>query len=533
MFRSFMLKSCAKAVLFLFCCLLIVMGLSALLTPSFEPQRTTIRGMYEQPRGSVEVVALGGSTLLDGFSPMRLYDKHGISSYNCCSFNQSPLISYWLLKEMLRLQGDSISLVVFDATALARETKKLSMSSYAERVSNQMPLSPVKIGFTRDMARELSGATWLEYLVPVLRFHSRWPSLNEDDFESLTTKTYSTFGHGQRTQAASNLTNGTAGKYTDSKNQAITAEYSFSKKKLAAVWNKKSLEYFDKIIDLCRENDIDILMMKTAWSKWGDKEHDSISLLAKRRDIPFVDLSEPDIWKSCGMSYDTDYKDEKHPNVLGSLKISDWLGDYLEEHYDLRDVREDAISSRMNEDLARFNSTVENAQLPLTRNLNDYLTLLDNQGLDIFISVKGEAADSLDDNTRKQMEDLGFTELSKLGSQSSYVGVRNNGEVVLEVLQQDGEAVTAKGSYHSGKVVFCPGHSTAAANEKHALVMTSTGADNGSSAEISIKGKNQSENKQGLNIVVCDHETGDILDTAAFDTHVGLNRVTDLPKKAD
>ena len=54
---------------------------------------------YSIPENSIDVVFVGSSHSFCCFSPVELYDRYGISSYNFSSSNQSMLASYLWAKE--------------------------------------------------------------------------------------------------------------------------------------------------------------------------------------------------------------------------------------------------------------------------------------------------------------------------------------------------------------------------------------------------------------------------------------------------
>ena len=61
-----------RAVVFGVLVFAMVVVLSIVLTPSgarFGDAKDTIRGLYDQPKGTVQVVAVGASTMRWGFSP--------------------------------------------------------------------------------------------------------------------------------------------------------------------------------------------------------------------------------------------------------------------------------------------------------------------------------------------------------------------------------------------------------------------------------------------------------------------------------
>lgn len=89
--------------------------LLSLLTPVFVPKYgdtfgTTVvmDGFYELEDNSIDVLFLGSSQIMTAISPVQIYEKTGISSYNLGTEQQNMVLSYYLLKEALRFQTPQI-----------------------------------------------------------------------------------------------------------------------------------------------------------------------------------------------------------------------------------------------------------------------------------------------------------------------------------------------------------------------------------------------------------------------------------------
>lgn len=520
-----MVAKVIKPIVFFVLAGAMVVALSNLVTPSFEPQRSTIRGIYKVPQDSVQVVALGASTILDAFSPVELYEKYGISSYNCGAYNESVLTSRYLLDEMMRLHGDSLSVVVLDVTPLVAAEAEVHESQQSERVGVFMEPSRVKLDFANKMTDTYEGVNLLEQMVPLLKFHGRWNELKIDDFRDLLGLTYKVnYSHGQNIIYRANAIDGDLGKYTTEQNVGITESIDYGEDELRELWDQEMVSYLDEMLALCDEWNLDLLLIKTPRMQWDDKQHDSASLLAEERGVPFVDLTLPEIWSECGLSYDLDYMDSKHTNVLGSKKISDWLGRYLCDNYDLDDVR-NADVDPFEGDLEEFHTAVESAMFPQSDNLSDYLDLLGGSTHDTFITVKGEAAEGLTDEVRSKMQSCGLRRLSKLQSGQSYVGIIHCGQVLVEKVESDGKELDLVGSYDGNDIILARSNMQENAQLDNMLELISAGKGDGSPSQIVVLGKNRALGKQGLNFVVYDNKRGGLIDASAFASQGDMKRV--------
>ena len=101
------IKFALKSMIFVLL-LSIILGITTyILIPKFYynndwPTSSTFLGFYELEENTVDVVFLGSSHSVSGFSPQYLYNEYGIRSYNLSCEQQNLITSYYWLKECLK-----------------------------------------------------------------------------------------------------------------------------------------------------------------------------------------------------------------------------------------------------------------------------------------------------------------------------------------------------------------------------------------------------------------------------------------------
>lgn len=95
--KHFGIRVIIKVSLFLafFCVLFLAMN--ALFQPLWKEWNNyeTIEGFYQEPENTVETIFLGPSTVVNGISPMELYQDYGFCTYNLGMEQQPVLASYY------------------------------------------------------------------------------------------------------------------------------------------------------------------------------------------------------------------------------------------------------------------------------------------------------------------------------------------------------------------------------------------------------------------------------------------------------
>lgn len=127
-----------------------------------------------------------------------------------------------------------------------------------------------------------------------------------------------------------------------------------------------------------------------------------------------------------------------------------------------------------------------------------YLSAYWKEDYIIYLSVKDEAAGAMDEAARACLADYGLVELSALGWRDSYLGIVNGGQVAYERKDHGSDPITTRYISH--------------------ILQSGGGESVDCRSSIVIDGGECSPNTRGINMVVYDTMTKEIVDTVAFDT---------------
>jgi hypothetical protein len=167
--------------------------------------------------------------------------------------------------------------------------------------------------------------SFLSYVFPLLRFHSRWSELTGEDFRYIFHKdTVSYNGYLMQTGVKP---------VTTFPRAQVLADYSFG---------DTAYEYLDKITALCKEKGIKLVLMKapTIYPVWYDEWEQQIEDYAKENELMYVNFLE--MTDDIGIDWSEDtYDAGLHLNVSGAEKLSVFFGNILREEYNLKDHRND------------------------------------------------------------------------------------------------------------------------------------------------------------------------------------------------
>lgn len=272
-----------------------------------------------------DVIFIGDCEVYENFSPKVLWEEYGINSYIRGSAQQLIWQSYYLLEDTLRYEKPDV--VIFNV--LAMQYDKPQKEAYNRMTLEGMRWSSSKVKAINASMTE--NEKFLDYVFPILRYHSRWKELGSEDVSYMfRDKTVSHNGYYMRVDVrpAENVPEG-----------KILADYRFG---------ENAYDYLDKITSLCKENDIQLVLIKapSLYPFWYDEWEEQMEEYARENDLLYINFLE--LTDETGLDFTKDtYDGGLHMNLSGAEKITKYLGEILEEEYDLPDRRgEEELAER-------------------------------------------------------------------------------------------------------------------------------------------------------------------------------------------
>lgn len=282
-----------------------------------------IKGLYNEPQNTIDIVMIGNSDMYNGVSPMVLWNDLGVTSYHIGNPLETTWVSYYLLRDFYKTQKPKLAIIDMDYIF----TDKDSRNDIRKSIDcMKFSLNKLELILSKDVKVPVS--TRISYLMPLIRYHSRWNELSDEDFTGVTEKYLAPF-KGQEF------------------NKKIKAYKKNSKKTEQDVVDEipeKCKRNLDKVLKLCKENNTEVIFVYIPTIKsWNQKKSDLISQYAQERNIRYIDynLNENFNWEKCS-------RDEgNHLNIYGAEIITKDI-ESIVKAYNLEDHREDEDYSSWN-----------------------------------------------------------------------------------------------------------------------------------------------------------------------------------------
>ena len=315
-------KTAAKALLFLLLLALLIQGANALLLPknyaltSDWPASSNTEGVYRLERNSLDLLILGSSKAYTAFVPQILYDEYGIRAYNLGTDLQSPLMSYYWLREALKRQSPKIVVLETSMFFPVIADQPLNTSeAMMRKAMDPMHWSFNKLHALWEIYRLDKNQNWKSYVFPNLRFHERWKEWNEDDFTLSELRAHNELLGWSPLMEKSGI---------DDYLPVHTAPHTVS-----AGFAPYMEMYLNRITDLCREEGIVLVLVTTPDTRASAAHHRKIEDYAASNSLHFLDLNASEDYEAMDYDFAADNADYEHPNVSGAQKLSRSLGEYL------------------------------------------------------------------------------------------------------------------------------------------------------------------------------------------------------------
>lgn len=309
------IKRIAKAAIFFVLLGVILSGIqTVMVTPSYKA-RQFVSDFYNEKSNTLDAVFLGSSDTYNYWNAPYAWNKYGLTVHPLATASQPFEVAEYLIKEAQKTQPRALYIV---------QISNLSLSNPAfHRVADVMPLSLNKIQMVQTVGDylEIDLSEKIEYLFPLIGYHNRWNELNERDF----------FNPGYK-GAPSDENTSYWTKSTD-----ITSDFRTTED--TGELEEHLQNSLESLLDYCEQEHLDVLFVNTpkAKSKSQIARINTVKETIEARGYTVLDMQ----WavEDADLDLATDFYDTDHTNIHGAIKVTDYIANYLLEHYEFVDKR--------------------------------------------------------------------------------------------------------------------------------------------------------------------------------------------------
>ncbi|MBO4750349.1 MAG: hypothetical protein J5546_08530 [Lachnospiraceae bacterium] len=265
----------------------------------------------ELKRDSIDTVFIGTSHLFCSIDPDLLADEYGLNTFMLATSGQTLPMSYYATMEAIEYQHPKR--IIFEACYMANGLTVIDneMSHY---FFDGMPLCKAKKLAIEELIEEEDR---IYFYLPFGVYHTRWKELGKVDFTNEETSKRGAF-HSDRV----------------AHNTDIPLVHPLETAEIP----DHMIEYFDKIVELCKENDVELILYVAPFNGLYEDEYcdesikntqrifNAVGEYATERGLEwhnlFYELDE------LGLDNDTDWMDRQHLNNNGQAKFTRYMADH-------------------------------------------------------------------------------------------------------------------------------------------------------------------------------------------------------------
>lgn len=310
-----MIKKNAIRLIYIFIVIAILFGVQRLVMPKYTTdvvEGSLIETYYDSEKNH-DVVFIGDCEVYENFSPITLYENYGIKSFIRGSAQQLIWQSYYLLEETLKYEKPDV--VVFNV--LSMKYNEPQNEAYNRMTLDGMRWSMSKVNAVR--ASMLESEKFIDYVFPILRFHSRWNQLEQQDFDSYFTK-------------KNIFHNGYFMRVDTKPVQSLPRKRPLVDYQLG----ENAYYYLNKMVELCEESDVELVLIKapTIYPVWYDEWDEQMIDFAQENDLLYINFLNRLEEANIDLTKHT-YDGGLHLNLSGAENLSRYFGQILIDQVDL------------------------------------------------------------------------------------------------------------------------------------------------------------------------------------------------------
>lgn len=480
-----------KIAVFLLIMVFFVYLLDRILANGTDNHKYLFRDFYRAPANEVDVVYMGPSSAGWSWNPAVAYYENGIGS-QLLSSERHPADAFPYLMKEARLKHPDLYIV--DAEQLLGSLS--GDFAAVQSILINLRRSGNRQDAAEDMLENYSGQEQQVRYLPLLYFHDRWKEVSRRDFEPVD---YDFMGFSLRSVAGTAMPQGS--EQLDAKPQELSAEH------------EKNLE---EVLRVCGQLDGKVLFVIAPNDGGSAGAYSYIRSRVEEAGFDYLNASA--YLEEIGIE-PGDFEGGRHLTVYGAEKYTAWLSGWIAQNYGLADRRKEAGYKLAQ----RYEQTYRAYQKEKIRRgvmLGKYLETIADPRYSAFLAVRDEASAGLEEEMAEKLRRFGLEQTPAGRYRASYYAVIDQGNLALEQITEaeSGDMLQASGNLADGTP----------------YILQSAGLNAGNYASIIVNGTEYAVNARGINIVVYDNLTKEVIDSVAFDTCAPeLTAVRGIPKQEE
>lgn len=342
-------KKILGTIVFLAIGIVIFVHVSYLLRPTVADfRRSRLSGFYAEEEDSLDIVALGSSSLYRYLDNPYLWENYGFTSYNLATPRQSILFTDNLVDELKKTQDPQLVVVEIRQFITSKNEK-----SNSDRFS--LLYDNMKYSWNRIKIINKAFDTWQERIsayFDIIAYHDTWEDVTYSNMKYMDNVNPHKYKGWDNIGAIEKLEEP---EICEDPEPMPISEFA----------EKQLIELMEK----CRNEKVEVLFVATPWqiSEENQRKNCYIGNLVEEYGFKFLDCNQH--YDEMGLDFEKDFYNAKHTNTYGADKVTKLIGDFILENYDLNVTHSQEVTDDWNEMLERYHTDLKETEAEYKENL--------------------------------------------------------------------------------------------------------------------------------------------------------------------
>lgn len=334
-------KKLGGIFLFFLLAFLILLPVSYMLRPTDHANGTVrkrITGFYAEEKESLNAVVLGSSAVYRYVNNPLLWEESGITSYNFAVPGLSIYTLEYLMDEVEKTQSPELYIIDARKFILTEDT------DYNKRRFQQL-VSNLKYSKNRcDLINKMieNPLERIYYYFDIMIYHDNWTELTWDSLE---------YADNEREHELKGWNNVSWTKEVEAVDVTSVTE--------VTSLSDTAEETLRSLLEKCKKEGKEVLMLETPWAISEEKQKKSNAVKEITEEYGFSYLDMNLFLKEMDIDFTTDFYNKKHANARGAKKMTEYLSDYLQDHYSFTEKARESVVNSWTEAAAKNRSQLE------------------------------------------------------------------------------------------------------------------------------------------------------------------------------
>lgn len=296
-----------------------------------DQARERFNSFYVEEKNTLDGVYIGSSGVDRYWIPSEAWDKHGMAIYELSTADQPAVFIKYIMEESLKTQEPELFIVeVRRFTNPPEDVQDVDIRRVADNMNwslNRVKATKAVLDYVENSDNTNIDTSDLSYFIPIIKYHSMWD-------EELTDEDWTSPNPGTEYKGYFAYSNA-AYRTVAQEKPVVTQEQTPIPEA-----NEKIL---NDLLDYCDGLDQKVLFVASPYDIDTARQEQTNYALAKieERGYPVINFNTEEMYAALDFNFGTDMYNPGHANLVGAMKYTHYLADYLKENYSLQDHRGD------------------------------------------------------------------------------------------------------------------------------------------------------------------------------------------------